>query len=99
VLTLGVVGTGLAYLLYYALVRDEGATTASMVTYLIPIVAVALGVVVRDEPVAWNTLAGAAVVIFGVALAEGRIGVGGLSATVPEVECPVPLPVPDDVRD
>jgi drug/metabolite transporter (DMT)-like permease len=98
VLTLGVVGTGLAYLLYYALVHDEGATTASMVTYLIPIVAVVLGVVVRDEAVTWNTLAGAAVVIAGVALAEGRLGRGG-PATVPEVDACVPLPVPAEDRD
>ena len=33
-------GTGLAYLLNYRLIQDEGATTASTVTYLLPIVAV-----------------------------------------------------------
>jgi drug/metabolite transporter (DMT)-like permease len=73
VVALGAVGTGLAYLLYYRLITDAGATTASMVTYLIPIVAVALGIVVRSEPVGWNLFAGAAVVILGVATAEGRL--------------------------
>ena len=71
--TLGAVGTGFAYLLYYALIRDVGATTSSMVTYLIPIVAVFLGVVVLDEPLTWNVFAGAAVVITGVLIAERRL--------------------------
>ena len=70
--TLGAVGTGLAYLLYYRLITDAGATTASMVTYLIPVVAVILGVAVLGEPVTWNLFAGAAVVILGVAIADGR---------------------------
>jgi drug/metabolite transporter (DMT)-like permease len=74
VLALGVVGTGLAYVLYYGLIRDEGATTASMVTYLIPIVAVLLGVVVRHEAVHWYVFVGAAIVFVGVAVAEGRVG-------------------------
>lgn len=73
VLALGAAGTGLAYLLYYRLLTDEGATTTSMVTYLIPLVAVTLGVVVLGEPVGWNLFVGAGMVIAGVALAEGRL--------------------------
>lgn len=73
VAVLGGVGTGLAYLLYYRLIADAGATSTSMVTYLIPVVAVTLGVVVLGEPVGWNLFVGAAVVILGVALAEGRL--------------------------
>jgi drug/metabolite transporter (DMT)-like permease len=72
---LGAVNTGLAYLLYYSLIRDVGATSASMVTYLMPIVAVGLGVGLLGEKVTWNLFAGAAVVIAGVSLAEGRLGV------------------------
>jgi drug/metabolite transporter (DMT)-like permease len=87
-LTLGAVGTGAAYLLYYRLLTDAGATSTSMVTYLIPVVAVVLGVVVLAEPVTWNLFAGAVVVIAGVAIAEGRLP--GLRRQVaPEVEtCP-----------
>ena len=73
VTVLGAVGTGLAYLLFYRLVADAGATSASMVTYLIPIVAVVLGIVFLDEPVGWNLFVGAGVVVAGVALAEGRL--------------------------
>ncbi|HVE98338.1 MAG TPA: DMT family transporter [Mycobacteriales bacterium] len=72
-LALGVLGTGVAFVIYHGLIRDVGATTASMVTFLIPVVAVALGVVVLDEPLGWNLFVGGAVVIFGVALAEGRL--------------------------
>jgi drug/metabolite transporter (DMT)-like permease len=73
ILALGVFGTGIAYVLSYGLIRDEGATTVSMVTYLIPVVAFVLGVVVRDEPVHWYVFAGAAIVIAGVATADGRL--------------------------
>lgn len=72
-LVLGALGTGVAYLVYYRLIADVGPTTASTVTYLVPIVAVALGVAVRGEPIGWNDFAGAAVVIAGVAAAEGRL--------------------------
>jgi len=67
-LALGVVGTGLAYLLNFALVRDVGATRASTVTYLIPLVAVTLGLLALGERLAWTELAGMAVVLAGVAL-------------------------------
>ena len=71
---LGAVGTGIAYVMYYGLIHDVGATTASTVTYLIPLVAVTLGVIVLGEAVRWNDFAGAAVVITGIAVAEGRLG-------------------------
>ena len=61
-----------------------------MVTYLIPVVAFLLGVVVRDEPAHWYVFAGAAIVIAGLALAEGRIG--GDVSSAPEVEVLAPLP-------
>jgi len=73
VVALGAVGTGLAYALYYRLIHDAGATTASMVTYLIPVFAVSLGIVVLGEPLTWNLFAGAAVVILGVLVADGRL--------------------------
>ncbi len=73
VVALGLVGTGLAYLVYYRLIADVGATSTSMVTYIIPVVAVVLGVVTLGEPVTWNLFAGVAVVVAGIALAEGRL--------------------------
>lgn len=70
---LGAMGTGVAFVVYHGLIRDLGATTASMVTFLIPLVAVTLGVVVLDEQLSWKLFVGGAVVILGVALAEGRL--------------------------
>jgi len=51
--------------LHYDLIQDEGATTASAVTYLLPIVAVILGAVVLGEPITWNLFAGFAIVLAG----------------------------------
>lgn len=72
-LALGALGTGIAFVIYHGLIRDIGATSTSMVTFLIPLVAVALGVVVLDEPLRWNLFVGGAVVFGAVALAEGRL--------------------------
>jgi drug/metabolite transporter (DMT)-like permease len=70
VLALGAVGTGLAYLLYYRLIEDVGATSASFVTYLIPIFGAVLGWALLDERIGWNVVAGAVLVLVGIALAE-----------------------------
>ncbi|MPZ74880.1 MAG: EamA family transporter, partial [Nitriliruptorales bacterium] len=59
---LGAVGTGLAYVLYYRIISDVGATTTSLVTYLIPVVAVFLGVAIQNDPLTWNIFAGAVIV-------------------------------------
>jgi drug/metabolite transporter (DMT)-like permease len=42
ILVLGILGTGLAYVINYALIATEGPTAASVVTYLVPAVSVAL---------------------------------------------------------
>lgn len=63
VLVLGVVGTGLAYMLQFDVVRGAGATVSTTVTYLIPVVSVLLGVVVLGEHLAWPQLLGAAIVL------------------------------------
>lgn len=63
VVALGVVGTGLAYMLQFDVVRGAGVTISSTVTYLIPIVSIALGVLVLGEHLAWPQLAGFAIVL------------------------------------
>jgi drug/metabolite transporter (DMT)-like permease len=70
---LGAVGTGYAYLLNYRTLQAAGATAASLVTYLIPVVGVAAGVLVLGEPFSYRLLLGAVVVGFGIALIQGRI--------------------------
>jgi drug/metabolite transporter (DMT)-like permease len=70
VVALGVVSTGIAYVLNYRLIQDEGPTAASMTNYLTPVVAVLLGVVFVDERLSWNLVVGTAVVLLGVWIAE-----------------------------
>ncbi|MFE6668832.1 DMT family transporter [Streptomyces sp. NPDC057697] len=70
VVALGALGTGLAVLMQYRLVEEVGPTTAQMVTYLIPVVATAAGVVVLGERLSWNTPVGALVVLAGAALTQ-----------------------------
>jgi drug/metabolite transporter (DMT)-like permease len=72
-LLLGGLGTGYAYVLNYRILKDVGGTGASLVTYLIPIVGVAAGVLVLDEPFSLRQVVGALVIIFGIALVQGRL--------------------------
>ena len=71
VLALGVVGTGIAMSFQYDVVRAAGPTVGASVTYLIPVVSVALGVLVLGERLQWPQFAGAAVVL-GAAVLIGR---------------------------
>jgi drug/metabolite transporter (DMT)-like permease len=73
VLLLGIVGTGLAYILSYRIVGELGPTRASLVTYIIPVVAVAVGVVVLDESFQLRLLAGGAMIVTGIALVNERL--------------------------
>nr|WP_232323536.1 DMT family transporter [Catenuloplanes japonicus] len=68
VLVLGVFGTGLAFLINMRNIRIMGASTASSVTYLIPVFAVLLGVLVLDEHISWHQPVGAVIVMLGVAI-------------------------------
>ncbi|WP_380168327.1 DMT family transporter [Jannaschia sp. R86511] len=72
VLVLGIGGTGLAYLLLYRIIADDGPVAASTVTYLLPVVAFILGAVVLREPLTPTLLLGSALVLAGVALARRR---------------------------
>jgi drug/metabolite transporter (DMT)-like permease len=46
---LGAFGTGIAYVLNYQIITDDGPTAASIVVYLLPVVAVILGMSVLGE--------------------------------------------------
>ena len=63
---------GFAYALNYQIITSEGATVASTVTYLLPVVAIVLGVLVLGESVTGVVLGGIALVLAGVALTHRR---------------------------
>jgi drug/metabolite transporter (DMT)-like permease len=68
---LGALGTGVAYLLYFALITRAGASRAILVTYLVPAFALVYGAVLLDEPVTASALGGLALILGGTALATG----------------------------
>jgi drug/metabolite transporter (DMT)-like permease len=69
---LGVLGTGIAFVFMGRLVARVGSSRASFATYLIPVVALILGVVFRDETVHALSLIGIGSVIAGALLASRR---------------------------
>ena len=83
IVLLGVVGTGLAYVLYYRSVAELGPTTTSLVTYLIPVFAVALGVAVLDETFHVRVVLGGVMIVVGIALVQRRLRLPGRRAPVP----------------
>lgn len=73
ILALGALGTGIAYVWNMNVVTAWGATNASTVTYLTPVVGVTLGVLVLAEHIEWNQPVGAVIVIAGIAITHGRL--------------------------
>lgn len=73
-LALGALGSGLAYVFNYAVVRARGSAVASTVTYVIPIVSTVLGAVVLHESLHWNQPLGVVVLLAGIAVSQGRLG-------------------------
>jgi drug/metabolite transporter (DMT)-like permease len=72
VVFLGVVGTAFAYLLFYTIIAGAGAAYASLVTYLVPPVALAYGAVFLDEGIGWPAVVGLVLILTGVALGTAR---------------------------
>jgi drug/metabolite transporter (DMT)-like permease len=70
-LALGIMCTGVAYLLYFGLIRDIGMTSALTVTFLNPLFGILWGVLFLQETIGWHTIVGAAIVISGTALVTG----------------------------
>jgi drug/metabolite transporter (DMT)-like permease len=70
---LGALGTGLAYIWNIGVLRAWGPTSVSTVTYVIPVVAVILGVVILHETFSWNEPVGAVLVLVGILVTQQRI--------------------------
>jgi drug/metabolite transporter (DMT)-like permease len=74
VVWLGLLGSGLAYLVFFRILGRWGATRTSLVAYLLPVSGIALGALVLHEPIAASTLLGTGLVIGGIALVNSRYG-------------------------
>jgi drug/metabolite transporter (DMT)-like permease len=73
VVALGIPGTALAYLLFFGLINGPGAAYASLVTYLIPPIALAYGAIFLDERFGASAFGGLALILAGVALGTGAV--------------------------
>jgi drug/metabolite transporter (DMT)-like permease len=72
-IALGVFGSGFAYIWNFSIMRAAGSAIASSVTYVTPVVAVAVGLIFLEEKLHWHEPVGAVIVLFGAAIAQGRI--------------------------
>ena len=81
VLALGIVCSGIAYLIYFRLIDEVGPTSALTVTFISPVFGILWGALFLGEAVGWHTLAGAAIVLVGTALVTGFVPRFGRPAT------------------
>jgi len=73
IVILGALGSGVAYLLFYKVLDVVGSAIAASVTYITPIIAVVLGVVLLNEQLHWYEPVGGIIVILGAAISQGSI--------------------------
>jgi drug/metabolite transporter (DMT)-like permease len=78
ILVLGVVGTALAYLFFFALIQQAGPAYATLVTYLVPPIALAYGAIFLGERFGLYAFVGLVLILGGVALATGAVRLASL---------------------
>ena len=71
-IAIGVLCTGIAYVIYFRLIRRVGPARAVTVTYLVPLFAVAWAWLVLGEPLTWPMAAAGVLILAGVALAQAK---------------------------
>jgi drug/metabolite transporter (DMT)-like permease len=94
ILVLGLVGTAIAYLLFFALIQRAGPNYATLVTYLVPPIALAYGAIFLGErfgPIAFASLA---LILVGVALATGGVSRLRVGAAARRAKPGEPAPEP-----
>lgn len=72
-LALGVLGTAVAFVVYYRLIETAPASYVSMTTYVIPVFGVILGVLVLNEQLTWHAYAGFGLILLGVMIVNGLL--------------------------
>ena len=71
---IGVLGTALAYPLYFRILSLAGASNLLLVTIIVPVFAVALDATILGQWIGANRLGGFALVVVGLAILDGRLG-------------------------
>ncbi len=72
-LALAAVSTALAYIIYFHILSKAGATNILLVTFLVPVSAIFLGVVILGETPGWNAFAGMVLIFAGLIFIDGRL--------------------------
>ena len=73
ILALGILSTAFAYVLYFKLIEQAGATNAVLVTLLVPLSAIMLGWLVLGEQLQFNHFLGMLSIGFGLLAIDGRV--------------------------
>jgi drug/metabolite transporter (DMT)-like permease len=84
VVSLGVIGTAVAFVLYYSLIAETGAGRASLVGYAIPPIALAYGAILLGETITLASIAGLVLILLGVGIGGQRRVREGEPAPPPE---------------
>lgn len=69
---LGVLGSGIAYALFYGVVAEAGSTVAATVTYTNPVIATIWGILLLGEPLHWYEPVGGLLVLLGAYLSQAK---------------------------
>ena len=69
-LWMGILGSGLAFIMLFYLIHEIGPTRATMVTYLFPLGGVTLGVIFLNEALTWQIVTGAVLIILSLVIAN-----------------------------
>ena len=70
---LAAISTSLAYIIYFKVLATAGATNLLLVTFLIPLSAILLGVMVLGEQLEWNAFVGMGLIFVGLIAIDGRL--------------------------
>ena len=73
VIALAVLGTAVAFIIYFEIVKLAGATFLSLVTLIFPLVGILLGVTLLHEKLSWNAYAGCGLILIGLAIANPEV--------------------------
>jgi drug/metabolite transporter (DMT)-like permease len=70
---LSAISTSLAYIIYFRVLATAGATNLLLVTFLVPVSAILLGVIILGERPGWNAFGGMALIFLGLMAIDGRL--------------------------